>query len=95
MIAVMGHSFEVVKAIENSVAMWHQAQVRAHLNISQERVTKSVTTLRRDCAQTIVEYERLLVGLGVWKPTDPKKFPRYMEIAQEVRTVANGSDYQQ
>jgi len=34
--------------------------------------------------QTIAEYERLLVGLGVWKPTDAKKFPRYMAIAQEV-----------
>ena len=34
--------------------------------------------------QKIGEYERLLVGLGWWKRTDPEKFPRYMELAQEV-----------
>ena len=37
--------------------------------------------------QKIGEYERLLVGMRTltgWKPTDKQKFPRYMEIAQEV-----------
>ena len=48
------------------------------------------------CWQTIVEYERLLIGLGWWDPDekDKKKFPRYMVIAQETKgevlSVADG-----
>jgi hypothetical protein len=37
--------------------------------------------------QKIGEYERLLVGFSRWtgwKPANEQKFPRYMEIAQEV-----------
>ena len=55
--------------------------------------------------QTIVEYEKLLIGLGWWDPDggsgwwkrgekDKKKFPRYMVIAQEAKgevlSVADG-----
>ena len=34
-------------------------------------------------AQRIVEYERLLIGLGCWSEKDSDKFPRYMLIAEE------------
>ena len=37
-------------------------------------------------AKTIVEYERLLIALGLWDPNDEDKFPRYMIIAEEVET---------
>lgn len=58
--------------------------------MNRRNESKPVTSLRRDCAQTIAEYERLLVGLRFWEPADPKKFPRYMEIAQEV--IHKGGD---
>ena len=37
-------------------------------------------------AETIVEYERLLIALGLWDSNDKDKFPRYMIIAEEVET---------
>ena len=36
-------------------------------------------------AQRIVEYERLLIGLGCWSEKDSDKFPRYMMIAEEAK----------
>ena len=42
--------------------------------------------LTRDAyAQRIVEYERLLTGLGCWSEKDPGKFPRFMLIAEEAK----------
>ena len=45
-------------------------------------------------AQRIVEYERLLIGLGCWSEKDSDKFPRFMMIAEEAKgkvdTVADG-----
>ena len=45
-------------------------------------------------AQRIVEYERLLLGLGCWSEKDSEKFPRFMQIAEEAKgkvdTVADG-----
>ena len=61
LIAVMGDSFDSVKADEVAAAMFEQAG-------------------------KIVEYERLLVALGLWDPQDKDKFPRYMVIAEEVET---------
>eukprot|EP01046_Picozoa_sp_COSAG06_P024515 COSAG06_NODE_2001_length_7869_cov_25.334363_5_plen_144_part_00 len=37
-------------------------------------------------AETIVEYERLLIFIGVWDPQDKNKFPRYMVFAEEAET---------
>ena len=61
LIAVMGDSFDNVKADEVPAAMFEQAE-------------------------TIVEYERLLIALGVWNPRDKDRFPRYMIIAEEAET---------
>ena len=36
-------------------------------------------------AQRIVEYERLLIGLGCWSEKDSDKFPRFMMIAEEAK----------
>ena len=36
-------------------------------------------------AQRIVEYERLLIGFGLWGEKDNGKFPRYMLIAEEAK----------
>ena len=102
LIAVMGDSFDTVKAIEDIVAMSHQAQVRGSERITIIAMTMQPSNRRRvsdhididrtrpGALQKIGEYERLLVGLARltgwkrWKPTNKQRFPRYMEIAQEV-----------
>jgi hypothetical protein len=45
----------------------------------------------------VVEWEGLLVGLGVWDENDPQKFPRYMLIAEEAvhrKSVSSREDAQ-
>ena len=32
-----------------------------------------------------MEYERLLIGFGLWSEKDSDKFPRYMMIAEEAK----------
>ncbi len=61
LIAVMGDSFDNVKADEVPAAMFAQAR-------------------------EIVEYEGLLVALGLWDSQDKDKFPRYLVVAEEVET---------
>jgi len=66
LIAVMGDSFDNVKADEVLHAMFEQAE-------------------------KILEYERLLITLRLWDPTNRDRFPRYMVIAEEVVTQGEES----
>ena len=83
LIAVMGDSFEKVKADEAPVAMFEQAQVTAISTLPLPQLTSDAH------AQRIVEYERLLIGFRCWSEKDSEKFPRFMLIAEEAKGKAN------
>ena len=78
----MGDSFEKVKADEAAVAMFEQAQVIAISTLLEVPCHNSPVIAH---AQRIVEYERLLIGLGCWSENDSEKFPRFMLIAEEAK----------
>ena len=53
---------------------------------SYERVKSDETAHAMfEQARVIVQWERVLLGTGLWQNSDPKCFPRYMTIAEEVQ----------